>query len=247
MPPWVQEGGIDKWCERLKDHAIRERVANEMRTRTDAWENLMLAAGTPERVLLVGFKTEALKPLTGKTLAEVARMRGKSPEETAMDLVVEDHTRIDTVYFLMSEKNVRRQVQIPWVSFCSDAGAPAPEGVFLKTNPHPRAYGNFARLLGRYTRNEKLISLQEAVRKLTSLPAENLRIRERGKLTPGFFADIVVFDPVTIADHATFELPHQLSTGVEQLFVNGAQVLSDGEHTNAKPGRVVRGPGWKQK
>jgi N-acyl-D-amino-acid deacylase len=245
MPPWVQEGGIDKWCERLKDPATRERVANEMRTRTDAWENLLLAAGTPERVLLVGFKTEALKPLTGKTLADVARMRGKSAEETAMDLVVEDHTRIDTVYFLMSEDNVRRQIRIPWVSFCSDAGAPAPEGVFLRSNPHPRAYGNFARLLGRYARDEKLITLQEAVRKLSSLPADNLHIRERGRLEPGLFADVVVFDPATISDHATFEKPHQLSTGVEQVFVNGVQVLRDGQHTGAMPGRVVRGPGWK--
>jgi N-acyl-D-amino-acid deacylase len=247
MPPWVQEGGIDKWCERLQDPATRARVAEEMRTRTDEWENLMLAAGSPERVLLVGFKTDALKPLTGKSLAEVARLRGKSPEETAMDLVVEDHTRIDTVYFLMSEDNVRRQVQIPWLSFGSDAGAPAPEGVFLKSNPHPRAYGNFARLLGRYVREEQLITLQEAVRKLTSLPAENLRIAQRGRLRPGYFADVVVFDPATIADHATFEAPHQLSTGVEQVFVNGVQVLRDGEHTNARPGQVVRGPGWQAK
>jgi N-acyl-D-amino-acid deacylase len=244
MPPWVQEGGIDEWCKRLQDPATRARVADEMRTRTDAWENFLLAAGTPERVLLVGFKSDALKPLTGKTLAEVARARGKSPEETVMDLVVEDHARVDTVYFLMSEDNVRRQIRIPWVSFCSDAGAPAPEGVFLKTNPHPRAYGNFARLLGRYVRDEKLITLEEAVRKLTSLPAQNLRIRERGRLAQGFFADVVVFDPATIADHATFERPHQLSTGVEHVFVNGVQVLSDGEHTGAKPGRVVRGPGW---
>jgi N-acyl-D-amino-acid deacylase len=247
MPPWVQEGGIDKWCERLQDPATRARVAEEMRTRTDEWENLMLAAGAPERVLLVGFKTDARQPLTGKSLAEVARLRGKSPEETAMDLVVEDHTRIDTVYFLMSEDNVRRQVQIPWLSFGSDAGAPAPEGVFLKSNPHPRAYGNFARLLGRYVREEQLITLQEAVRKLTSLPAENLRIAQRGRLRPGYFADVVVFDPATIADHATFEAPHQLSTGVEQVFVNGVQVLRDGEHTNARPGQVVRGPGWQAK
>lgn len=245
MPPWVQEGGIDKWCERLKDPAIRARVADEMRTRSDDWENLLLAAGTPERVVLVGFKSAALKPLTGRTLAEVARLRGTSAEETAMDLVVEDHTRIDTVYFLMSEDNVRRQVQIPWVSFGSDAGAPAPEGVFLESNPHPRAYGNFARLLGRYTRDEKRISLHEAVRKLTSLPAENLRIVERGRLRPGFFADVVVFDPASVTDHATFEAPHQLATGVEHVFVNGIQVVLDGEHTHAKPGQVVRGPGWK--
>jgi N-acyl-D-amino-acid deacylase len=245
MPPWVQEGGLDAWVERLKQPEVRARVAREMRTPTDAWENLLLGAGSPERVLLVEFKTDALKPLTGKTLAEVAQMRGKSPEETAMDLVVEDHTRIGTIYFLMSEDNVRRQVQLPWVSFGSDAGAPAPEGVFLKSNPHPRAYGNFARVLGHYARDEKLMPLEEAVRRLTSMPAENLRIKERGRLAPGCFADIVVFDPATIADHATFEAPHQLATGVEQVFVNGVAVLRDGQPTGNTPGRVVRGPGWK--
>jgi N-acyl-D-aspartate/D-glutamate deacylase len=245
MPPWVQEGGLDAWVERLKQPEVRARVAAEMRAPTDQWENLLLGAGSPERVLLVEFKTEALKPLTGKTLAEVARLRGKSPEETAMDLVVEDHTRIGTIYFLMSEENVRRELQLPWVSFGSDAGAPAPEGVFLKSNPHPRAYGNFARVLGHYARDEKLVPLEEAVRRLTSLPAENLRLEQRGRLAPGFFADLVVFDPATIADHATFEKPHQLATGVEQVFVNGVAVLRDGQPTGAKPGRVVRGPGWK--
>ena len=245
MPPWVQEGGLDAWVERLKQPEVRARVAAEMRTPTDAWENLLLGAGSPERVLLCEFKTEALKPLTGKTLAEVARMRGKSPEETAMDLVVEDHTRIGTIYFLMSEDNVRRQMQLPWVSFGSDAGAPAPEGVFLKSNPHPRAYGNFARVLGHYARDEKLVPLEEAVRRLTSLPAQNLRIQGRGRLEPGAFADIVVFDPATVADHATFAAPHQLATGVEQVFVNGVAVLRDGQPTGATPGRVVRGPGWK--
>ncbi len=245
MPPWVQEGGLDAWVERLKQPEIRARVAEEMRTPTDKWENLLLGAGSPEHVLLVEFKTEALKPLTGKTLAEVATLRGKSAEETAMDLVVEDHTRIGTIYFLMSEDNVRRQLRLPWVSFGSDAGAPAPEGVFLKSNPHPRAYGNFARVLGHYARDEQLVPLEEAVRRLSALPAENLRLKERGRLAPGFFADLVVFDPATIADHATFEKPHQLSTGVEQVFVNGIAVLRDSQPTGATPGRVVRGPGWK--
>ncbi len=245
MPPWVQEGGLDAWAERLKKPEIRARVAEEMRTPTNQWENLLLGAGSPENVLLVEFKTEALKPLTGKTLAEVARMRGKSAEETAMDLIIEDHTRIGTIYFLMSEENVRRQVQLPWLSFGSDAGAPAPEGVFLKSNPHPRAYGNFSRVLGRYARDEKLMPLEDAVRRLTSLPAENLRLKQRGKLAPGYFADVAVFDPATISDHATFEKPHQLSTGVEQVFVNGVQVLRDSQPTGATPGRAVRGPGWK--
>ncbi len=245
MPPWVQEGGLGAWTERLKQPEIRARVAEEMRTPTDQWENLLLGAGSAENVLLVEFKTEALKPLTGMTLAEVARMRGKSVEETAMDLIVEDHTRIGTIYFLMDEKNVRRQVQLPWLSFGSDAGAPAPEGVFLKSNPHPRAYGNFARVLGHYARDEKLMPLEDAVRRLTSLPAKNLRLKQRGTLAPGYFADVVVFDPATIRDHATFEKPHQLSTGVEHVFVNGVQVLKDSEPTGATPGRVVRGPGWK--
>jgi len=245
MPPWVQEGGYEAWAERLSDAGIRTRVAREMRTPGDDWENLLLAAGSPERVLLVGFKNDALKPLTGKTLAEVALARGKSPEETAMDLVVEDGSRVGTVYFLMSEENVRRQVTLPWMSFGSDAGAPAPEGVFLRSNPHPRAYGNFARLLGRYVRDEGLVPLEEAIRRLTSLPAENLALRERGRLAPGFFADVVVFDPARIEDHATFEEPHQLATGVLHVFVNGVQVLTHGEPTGATPGRGVRGPGWK--
>lgn len=245
MPPWVQEGGLDAWVERLKQPEIRARVAEEMRTPTDAWENLLLGAGSPDKVILNEFKSEALKPMTGKTLAEVALLRGKSPEETAMDLVVEDHTRVGAIYFLMSEENVRRQVQLPWLSFGSDAGAPAPAGVFLKSNPHPRAYGNFARVLGRYVREEKLMPIEDAVRRLSGLPAENLRLRQRGRLAPDYFADIVVFDPATITDHATFEQPHQLATGVEQVFVNGVQVLRDSEPTGATPGRAVRGPGWK--
>src|SRR4051794_31955622 len=189
MPPWVQEGGLEAWIGRLKDPAIREKVAREMATPTDAWENFFVAAG-PEKILLVAFKNDKLKPLTGKTLAEVAKMRGKSPEETAMDLVIEDDSRVGTVYFLVSEENVRREIALPWVSFGSDAGAPATEGVFLKANPHPRAYGNFARVLGKYVRDERVIPLEEAVRKLTSLPAANLRIRERGMLKEGYFADV---------------------------------------------------------
>jgi len=244
MPPWVQEGGYDDWAERLQDSSIRERVAREMTTPTDDWENLYLAAGSAENVLLVGFKNEELKPLTGKTLAEVATMRGKTPEETAMDLVVEDGSRVGTVYFLMSEDNVRKKIQRPWISFDSDAGSLAPEGVFLKSNPHPRAYGTFARVLGRYVREEQLIPLQEAIRRLTSFPAETLRIKQRGRLEKGYFADIAIFDPDTIIDHATFENPHQYATGMVHVFVNGEQVLKDGEHTGALPGRVVRGPGW---
>ncbi|MEO5804867.1 MAG: amidohydrolase family protein, partial [Verrucomicrobiota bacterium] len=246
MPPWVQEGGLKPWISRLKDPTIRERVKREMDTVSDDWENFFLAAGSPEKILLIGFKSEKLKPLTGKTLAEAAKMRGTSPEETAMDLVIEDESRIGTVYFLMSEENVRKQLKLPWVSFCSDASSLAPEGAFLKSNPHPRAYGNFSRLLGKYVRDEKIIPLEEAVRRLTSLPAENLKLQKRGSLKAGNFADIVIFDPSKIQDNATFEKPHQYSTGVQHVFVNGVQVLKDGEHTDAKPGRVVRGPGWKK-
>jgi len=198
-------------------------------------------------VLLVGFKNPKLKPLTGKTIAEVAKMRGKSPEETAMDLVIEDGTRVSTVYFMMSEDNVRKELVLPWVSFGSDEGSYTPRGVFLKSNPHPRAYGNFARLLGHYVRDEKIISLEEAVRRLTTLPAENLKLDRRGALKPGYFADVVVFDPAKIEDHATFDKPHQYATGVVHVFVNGTQVFKNGEHTGAKPGRVVRGPGWNHK
>ncbi len=246
MPPWVQEGGYPEWAKRLQDPAIRERVRRDMSTPTDKWENLYLAAGSADRVILVGFKNEKLKPLTGKTLAEVSKLRGKSPEETAMDLVVEDGSRVGTVYFLMSEENVRKQIKLPWVSFCSDSPSLAPEGVFLKSSTHPRAYGSFARLLGRYVRDEKLIPLADAVRRLTSFPAENLCLKQRGWLRPGYFADIVAFDPGRVQDHATFEKPHQYSTGVVHVWVNGQQVLLDGEHTGAKPGQVVRGPGWRK-
>lgn len=247
MPPWVQEGGLKAWIERLKNPAIRARVKKEMTTPSTDWENLYLAAGSPENIVLVEFKNEALKPLTGKTLAAVARQRGKSPEDTAMDLVIEDGSRVGTVYFLMSEENIRKQIALPWVSFGSDAGSLAPEGVFLKSSTHPRAYGNFARLLGKYVREEKIIALEEAIRRLTSLPATNLKIERRGMLAPGYFADVVVFDPATIQDHATFDRPHQYATGVRHVFVNGVHVLRDGEHTGATPGRVVRGPGWKKR
>jgi N-acyl-D-amino-acid deacylase len=239
MPPWVQEGGYEQWRKRLQDPKTRERVIKEMRTPTDEWENLMLLAGSPERVLLTGFRSEKLKPLTGKTLAEVAKMRGVSPEDAAIDLVIEDESRIDTIYFLMSDDNVRRELRQPWVSFGSDAGASAPEGVFLKSSTHPREYGNFANVLGRYVRDEKVISLEEAIRKMTSLPAENLGIGKRGRLEEGYFADVVVFDPATVAARSTYANPRQYATGMVHVFVNGMQILRDGEHTGAKAGRVV--------
>ena len=247
MPPWVQEGGLDEWIKRLKDPAIRARVAKEMREPTNAWENLLVAAGKPDNVLLVAFNTEALKPLTGKTLAEVAKLRGKSPEETAMDLVVEDHSRIGTVYFLMSEDNVKLGLSQPWVALGSDEGSYAPEGVFLKFQPHPRAYGNFSRFLGHYVRDGHVTSLADAVRRLASLPAHNLKLRDRGELKAGYFADIVIFDPAAIDDHATFDRPQQYATGMRDVFVNGVQVLKNGEHTGATPGQVVRGPGYVAK
>ncbi len=244
MPPWVQEGGYDAWAKRLRDPKLRARLRREMTAAQNDWENLLLAAGG-QGTLLVGFKNEALRQYTGKTLAEVAKLRNRSVEDTAMDLVAEDGSRVQVVYFLMSEDNVKRQIRLPWVSFGSDASSMAAEGVFLKTSTHPRAYGNFARLLGKYVRDEHVIPLEEAIRKLTSFPAANLRIRDRGQLAPGYFADIVVFDPKTIADRATYEQPHQYATGVRHVWVNGVQVLRDGEHTGQKPGRVVRGPGWK--
>ncbi len=247
MPPWVQEGGIKEWIKRLQDPKIRKKALDEMRKPSDKWENLLLMAGSPERVLLLGFANDSLKRFTGKTLAEVAKIYGKSPEETAMDLVINDSTRVDAAYFMMSEENVKRQIALPYLSFGSDAGSPAAEGVFLKSNDHPRAYGNFARLLGKYVRDEKVIPIEEAIRKLTSLPASNLKIKSRGSLLPGYFADLAIFDPAKIQDNATFEKPHQYATGMVHVFVNGTQVLENGEHTGAKPGRVVRGPGWKGK
>jgi len=246
MPPWVQEGGFDQWRERLQDPALHDRLVREISTPTQEWENLYLLAGSADRVLLTGFKSDALKPLTGKTLAEVARMRGKSPEETAMELVVEDQSRVEAVYFLMSEENVRKTIALPWVSFGSDAASQSPEGVFLKSNAHPRTYGNFARVFAKYVRDEHVLTLEEAVRKLTSLPATNMKLNRRGLLAPGYFADVVVFDPATIQDHATYEKPHQFATGVVDVFVNGVEVLRDGEHTGATPGRVVHGPGYRR-
>tara|TARA_B110000263_G_scaffold159600_1_gene138742 strand:+ start:622 stop:2289 length:1668 start_codon:yes stop_codon:yes gene_type:complete len=245
MPPWVQEGGYEKWAERLQDSEIRQRVLQEMTTPTDKWENLMYAAGTPDNLLLVGFENDSLRHYTGKTLTVVAKIHGKSPEETAIDLVIADGSRVETVYFLMSEENIKKQIALPYMSFGSDAASQAPEGVFLNSSAHPRTYGNFSRLLGKYVRDEQIISIEEAVRKLTSLPASNLKINKRGSLSKGYFADLVIFNPETIQDHATFSEPHQLSTGMIHVFVNGEQVLKDGEHTGAKPGRVVRGPGYK--
>jgi N-acyl-D-amino-acid deacylase len=244
MPTWVQSGGLETWIKRMKDPATRARLLQEMRTPSKDWENLLLLAGSPDKVLLIAFKNPKLKPLTGKTLGEVAKMRGKSPEETAMDLVIEDGSRVGTVYFLMDENNVKKQVGLPWLSFGSDADSEAPEGVFLKSSNHPRAYGNFSRVLGHYVRDEKAATLPDAIRRLTSLPATNLGIKGRGVLKPDYYADVVVFDPAKIQDHATFEKPQQLSTGVDDVFVNGVQVLKDGKHTGAKPGRFVRGPGW---
>jgi len=244
MPPWVQEGGYETWAARLRDPAIRARLEEEIATPTDEWENLYLAAGGPENVLFASFRNPELKHLTGKTLAEVAEMRGTSPVVTMMDLVIEDGSRVGTIYFLMSEDNVRKKIAQPWMAFGSDAGSLAPEGRFLLSNPHPRAYGTFSRLLGKYVRDEKVITLQEAVRRLTSLPAQNLKIRERGALRENNFADVVIFDPATIEDHATFAEPHQYSTGVLHVIVNGVPVLLDGEHTGATPGRFVKGPGY---
>jgi N-acyl-D-amino-acid deacylase len=243
LPPWTMDGGYEALFKRLEDPALRRQIAAEVRTPSDKWENLYLAAGSPDRVLLVGFKSEKLKPLTGKTLDEVAKMRGKDPVETIMDLIVEDRSRVGTVYFLMAEENLKKELRQPWVSLGSDGASMAPEGVFLKSSTHPRAYGNFARLLGKYVREERVISLTEAVRRLTGLPATNLGLDRRGFLKTGLFADVVVFDPATITDRATFENPHQYSVGVKHVFVNGVQVVKDGEHTGAKPGRALWGPG----
>jgi N-acyl-D-amino-acid deacylase len=243
MPPWVQAGGFEAWRARLQDAGIRARVAAEMHEPTDAWENMFELAGA-EKIKLLAFKNEALRPLTGKTLAEVAAERGTPPAETAMDLVVEDGTRVGAAYFTMSEDNLRRILALPWVSFCSDSDAPAAEGRFLQWSSHPRAYGSFARLLGKYVRDEQVVPLEEAIRRLTSLPSRTLRLRGRGLLEPGYAADVVVFDPARVQDHATFDDPHQYATGVEHVAVNGTLVLRDGEDTGALPGRVVRGPLW---
>ncbi len=247
MPPWLQEGGIKEWIKRMQNPVMRKKALREMHTPTNEWENLMMLAGDFDKVLLMGFTNDSLRRnFTGKTLGQVAKIYGKTPEETAMDLVITDGTRVGTAYFLMTEENVKRQIQLPYISFGSDAESSTASGNFLKTPTHPRAYGNFSRLLGKYVREEKVISLEEAVRRLTSLPASNLKIQKRGALMPGYFGDLAIFDPTKIADHATFENPHQYSTGMVHVFVNGTQVLENGEHTNARPGRVVRGPGWKK-
>jgi N-acyl-D-amino-acid deacylase len=243
MPGWVQEGGHKAWVARLQDPSIRTRLRYELARAGAEQQNEFLGA---HKILLTGFRSEALKPLTGKSLAEVAAMRGTSPEDTIMDLVVEDDSRVGCVYFTMSDDNVRKAVATPWVSFCSDSPSLAPEGVFLKSSTHPRAYGSFARLLGKYVRDEQVIPLEEAVRRLAGLPAENLGLERRGRLTAGHYADVVVFDPNTIQDHATFDQPHQYASGVQHVFVNGTQVLKDGEHTDARPGRVLRGRGYRQ-
>lgn len=245
MPPWVQEGGLPQWRRRLKGEVIRRRVGEEMQAKQNDWENLCLAAG-PDKTLLIGFKQDSLKKYIGKTLTEVAAIRNKTWYETAMDLVIDDDSRVDVVYFLMSEENVKKQIQLPYMSFCSDAASMAPEGVFLKSSAHPRAYGNFTRLIGKYVRDEKVISLQEAIRKLSALPCDNLKIQKRGRLKVGYFADVLAFDLAKMQDKATFEKPHQLAEGMVHVFVNGQQVLKDGEHTGVKSGRFVKGPGWKQ-
>lgn len=245
MPPWVQEGGYAEWARRLGDPAVRRKVITEMRTPTDAWENLLLLAGSPERVILVGFKADSLKRHTGKTLAAVAAEMALSPEEAAIELVMRDGSRVGTVYFLMREENVQRQMQLPYMTFGSDAAAMAPEGPFLKSNPHPRAYGNFARVLGKYVREDSVLTLAEAVRRLSALPAEHLGVSRRGRLAAGYHADVVVFDAATVADKATFEDPHQLAIGMHHVLVNGTLVVRDGTHTGATPGRVVRGPGYR--
>ena len=245
MPPWVLDGGYKEAFKRLRDPETRKRIAEAIRKGGSDWENLYLAAGSPDRVILVEFKNDKLKPLTGKTLAEAAKLRGEDPVDTIMNLVLEDESRVGTVYFMMSEENLHKQIKLPWVSFGSDASSMAPELPFTKSSAHPRAYGNFARLLGKYVRDERVIPLQEAVRRLTGLPATNLELDGRGFLRDGMFADVVIFDPAAVADHATFHKPHQYSVGMKHVFVNGVHVLKDGEHTGAKPGRALWGPGKK--
>jgi N-acyl-D-aspartate/D-glutamate deacylase len=243
LPPWTQDGGYPELLKRLHDSEIRKKIAAEMKIDSDKWENLYLAAGSPDRIILADFTAEKLKPLNGKSLAEIAKMRGKDPIETIMDLLVENEKRIGAMYFLMSEENVKKEIAKPWIAFGSDEASQAPEGVFLKSIPHPRAYGTFARVLGKYSRDEKLLSLSEAVRRLSALPATNLGLDHRGFIQEGMFADVVVFDPATIADRATFAEPRQYAVGMKHVFVNGQQVLKDGEHTGARPGRALSGPG----
>ncbi len=247
VPPWAHDGGHDSLIERLKNVDVRARIKEAMALPGKDWENLYYEAGSPDNIMPVYFKNPELRHYAGKTLAQIATERNQSPQDTALDLIIEDDSRVGTIYFLMSEDNLRRQVQLPYMSFGSDASAPATEGVFINTPVHPRAYGTFARVLGRYVRDEGLMSLQEAVRRLTSLPADVLKIRARGKLQENYFADVVVFDPNKVQDHSTFTDPHQYATGMVHVFVNGEQVLAHGEHTGALPGRVVRGPGYQPK
>jgi N-acyl-D-amino-acid deacylase len=244
LPPSLQDGGFGKLRTRLQNVAIRRQTLRDMNTPTTAWENFYVAAGSPDRILLVGFRQDSLKKYTGKSLAEVARIRNKQPDETVLDLILQDSSRIESIYFLMDEANIKKQQQLPWMSFGSDEGSYTPEGVFLQSNCHPRAYGNFARLLGKYVRDENVLTLAEAIHKLTKLPATNLRIKRRGELKAGNYADVVIFDPAAIQDHATFDKPHQFATGMAHVLVNGVVVLKDGEHTGAKPGRFVKGPGY---
>ncbi len=247
MPPSLQDGGFGKLRERLQDPAIRLQTVKDMKSNPADWENLYYAAGSPEKLILVGFTKDSLKKFTGKTLADIATIRSKSPEETAIDLIVQDSSRIGCIYFLMDEENIRKELAQPWVSFGSDEGSYTNSGVFLRSNAHPRAYGNFARVIGKYVRDEKLIPLEEAVRKLTKLSAEKLHLQKRGELKVGNDADIIIFDPAKVQDNATFEKPHQYSAGMIDVFVNGVQVLKDGEHTGAMPGRFVKGPGYINK
>jgi N-acyl-D-amino-acid deacylase len=243
MPPWVLDGGYDAAYTRLADPEMRKKIAAAIRTPSDDWENLYRASGSADRVLLVGFKSDKLKPLTGKTLDQAAKLRGEDPVDTIMNLVLEDRSRVDTVYFMMSEENIRKEIVLPWVSFGSDAASMAPELPFTKSSAHPRAYGNFARVLSKYVRDDKVLTMPEAIRKLSGLPATNLELDRRGFLKEGMFADVVVFDSAKIDDHATFENPHQYAVGIRHVFVNGSQVLKDGEHTGRKPGRALWGPG----
>ena len=246
FPPSLQDGGFGKLWQRLQDPVIRSKMAKAMQTNPADWENLYYAAGSPENVLLLGFTQDSLKKYTGKTLADVAKIRGKSPEETAMDLIVQDSTRIGVAFFMMNENIVKKQLALPWVSFGSDAGSYSPEGVFLKSQPHPRSYGNFIRVIGHYVRDEKLLPLEKAIYKLAKLPATNLKLKKRGELKIGNYADIIIFDPSKVQDHAVYDKPQQFATGISDVFVNGIAVLKNGEHTNAKPGKFIKGPGYKK-
>ena len=243
FPPSLQDGGFDKLWKRLQVPSIRMKMKKAMNTNATDWENLYYGAGSLDKVILLAFKQDSLKKYTGMTLQEVATMRGTSPEETAMDLIVQDSTRIEVAYFLMNEENIKKEIALPWVSFGSDEGSYSPEGVFLKSNPHPRAYGNFSRVIGKYSRDEHVLSLEELIRKLSKFPATNLTLKKRGELKVGNYANVLVFDPAIVYDHATFDKPHQYATGMAHVFVNGIQVLNNGIHTGAKPGKFLKGPG----